>query len=224
MDCAEKSAVWGIPFGHVERRFDPDNIEPLDTTFVKLAARPLGDFPAHHWAWRSARQGGVALLTRGLPSVRWTPGCFELSLLRSPQMTGDTVVPSLHEFWDVDGTRDTGRHRLEFSVWPSRDSLSPGALARQGYAYNRASPPLPFELEGDVVVTAWKPAAHGEGCILRLYEAGGVEGQVRLTFDRARRVRPVDLMERPIDGSEQPAALVHCFPLHRHQIWSLQID
>ena len=57
------------------------------------------------------------------------------------------VEPASYEFWDVDGMRDPGRHKFEYSLMPYTDGLTPGDLTRIGYDYNMPTPiALPFDL------------------------------------------------------------------------------
>lgn len=136
-------------------------------------------------------------------------------------MTGDTVLPSIDEIWDVDGTRDTGTHLFEYSLWPYVDSISPAQLTKVGYLYNEASPTLPFILEGDAVATAFKPTLKGDGFLLRLQEAGGKESPIVLTFERLCHVQPVNLMEEPLEPGENNTSY-RC-TLSKHQILTLKI-
>jgi len=213
-------AVWEIPYGFIRRTFDENNLEPFSQ--ATLAWRSIGEFPALHWVRHDIDdKRGVAILNRGIPSAKWVPGLFELSLLRSPQMTGDTVLPSVDEIWDVDDTRNTGRHVLEFAVWPYTDGLSSGNLTRAGYAYNEASLTVPFEVSGDVVVTAFKLAEDGDGFVLRVQEANGTGTELTLRFDSPRRVLPVNLMERPL--GEPCEADAHRFVMRKHEILTLKI-
>ena len=165
---------------------------------------------------------GVALLNKGLPCNRWTPGLMDLSLVRSPEFAFCIVEPASYEFWDTDGQRDAGRHVFEYSLYPYYEGLSEGDLTRAGYAYNTPAPfGLPFRVEGDVVVTAWKLAEDGAGWIVRLQEAGGKGTDVTVSFDRACDVTPTDLLERPLAAPVRTQSYTR--PLHRHGIMTLRI-
>jgi hypothetical protein len=216
------SALYEIPFGFIERRFDAARID------YSLWQGNLQEYPAQHWAMKPLAGGGAcALLTRGLPCVRWAPGRFDLSLLRSPESEFCQVIQSNFEFWDNDGMRDAGRHRLEYAWWPSATPLTPAELTRAGYAYNREGwEEPPFAIDGDVIATAWKPAEDGDGWILRLQEIAGAPTTVTLRFAEERTVTPTDLLERP----GRPGAIgqpgrgrTWSSPLHRHGIMTLRI-
>jgi len=136
-------------------------------------------------------------------------------------------MPLHYEFWDLDGQRDTGRHRFEYALLPYWNGISKGDLTRAGYAYNREGwEEPPFAIEGDVIATAWKPAEDGDGWILRLQEIAGAPTTVSLRFAEERTVTPTDLLERPgrAGAIGQPGrGRTWSAPLHRHGIMTLRI-
>jgi len=143
------TATYEVPFGFIDRTFEQDKLD-----YSQWKAHSM-EWPTLHWARKKVSDcTGVAILNKGLPCNRWMPGRFDLSLLRSPEWQFCAVEPGNYEFWDIDGQRDAGKHRFEYSIWPYTDGLSDGDLTRAGYAYNlpRAIDP-PFEITGDVVVT-----------------------------------------------------------------------
>jgi alpha-mannosidase len=213
----EAAATWEIPFGFIERTFDKTQLD-----YSQWKANQL-EFPALHWVRRDADAwGGVAVLNRGLPGYRWMPGRLDIGLLRSPEWEFCAVEAAHYEFWDIDGQRDTGRHRLEYSLWPFTGGLSMGDLTRAGYAYAMPRPlKAPFTISGDVAVTAWKPTEDASGWIVRLYEAGGAGTEVALSFDAPRTVTVTDLLERP--QGEPVTTDRYTSPLHRHGILTLHI-
>jgi len=217
-----KDSIWEIPYGFIKREFDPDNILPFSPVHRSLATRPIGEFPVLHWVRHDIdEKSGVAILNKGIPSFKWIPGCFEISLLRSPTMTGDTVLPSVDEIWDVDGTRDTGRHRFEYSIWPYTNGLTNSQLTRVGYEYNDASPKVPFIVEGDIVITTFKVAESGDGFILRVQEANGTNSMMKLVFDDVKKIIPVNIMEEPCGEIVQDKKFEYI--LHKHEILTLLI-
>jgi alpha-mannosidase len=213
----EDSATWETAFGFIDRRYDESQLD-----YSQWHGNTL-DYPALHWVRRSVDAGsGVAVLNRGLPCHRWMPGRLDISVLRSPEWEFCAVEPCHYEFWDIDGQRDTGFHRLEYSIWPYTQPLSAGDLTRAGYGHNapHCSPP-PFKITGDVAVTAWKPAEDGSGWILRVHEAGGGETELSLGFAEPRTVTRTDLLERPQETGVKAAR--YSARLGKHQILTLHI-
>ncbi len=233
-DSDSKKSTWEIPFGFLEREYDPgethdefaasqindciaspDNMQRIkklsecgendfkpnacaeyDLNGVKIT----GEYPALHWVRHDINEKeSVSILNKGIPSARWIPRCFEISLLRSPQMHSTlTVLPHIEDMWDIDGYTDKGKHRFEYSIWPEIDSLSYSELVKAGYEYNKANPDFPFDVEGDVVVTAFKLAENGDGFVLRVQEASGKESKVRIDFKEKILFEVVNLMEKTI--------------------------
>lgn len=193
VESAGDTATWEVPFGFIDRRFEPEKIN-----YSQWKANTM-EFPALHWVRKEIDTGcGVAVLNRGLPCHRWMPGLLELSLVRSPEWMFCVVEPVNYEFWDIDGQRDAGPHVFDYAIWPYIHGLTMGDLVRAGYEYNMYSPmDIPFKVEGDVVVTAWKPAQSGAGWILRMQDASGVGTAAKLAFDKTVKVTPTDLLERP---------------------------
>lgn len=230
-DTNSMSSVWGIPFGHIERSFDPnkkyempvaDHESMTTAEYDFRAICPVGDFPADHWAVHAIDENsGVCLFNKGTPCVKWLPGCFELSLLRSPQMEGITILPHVEEFWDVKGITDSGKHHFEFAVYPYTEHVGYAELAQYGYVYNDATPELPFEVTGNIVVTAFKVAEDGRGYILRFYEAEGCNNPVQILFKEKHKVQRVNLLEKPLD--EQQEGNIFDLNLHPHEIVTLRI-
>lgn len=213
----EDTATYEVPFGFIDRKFEADKID-----YSQWRSNTM-EWPALHWVRkRIDERRGVALLNRGLPCNRWMPGRLDLSLLRSPEWSFCAVEPANYEFWDIDGQRDTGKHRFEYSLWPYYDGLAEGELTRTGYAYNVLVPlALPFGVSGDVVVTAFKLAEDGSGWILRLQEASGRGTTVALDFAEPRQVTRTNQLEQP--QGETAGTQHYEIPLHKHGILTLRI-
>ena len=215
--ASDPTATYEIPFGFIDRTFDSTKLD-----FSQLRSHTM-EWPTLHWARKSIDgHSGVAILNKGLPCYRWMPGRFDLSLLRSPDYNFCVVEPAQYEFWDIDGQRDAGHHRFEYSIWPYTDAITYGDLTRTGYAYNLPQPiDPPFKIVGEVVVTAWKPAERGDGWILRLQEAGGTGTLVSIQFGRSVRATPTDLLERPRSGGRVTST--YRTKIHRHGLLTLHI-
>ena len=230
-DRNSMTSIWGIPFGYIERSFDPnkkyeapvaDHESMTTAEYDFRAICPVGDFPADHWTAHAIdEESGVCLFNKGTPCVKWLPGCFELSLLRSPQMEGITILPHVEEFWDVSGILDSGKHHFEFAIYPYTTGASYSEFAKYGYRYCDATPELPFDVTGDVVVTAFKMAEDGNGFILRFYEANGLDGKVVISFEESRTVQSVNLLEKPLGEVNQGCVIE--LNVHPHEIVTLRI-
>ncbi len=213
----DPTATYEVPFGFIDRTFDNAQLK-----YGAWETHPM-EFPTLHWLCKKIdKRSGVALLNRGLPCYRWMPTRLDISLVRSPEYAFCLVEPASYEFWDVDGMRDPGQHRFEYSIMPYTDGLTPGELTRIGYDYNSPAPiRLPFKVYGDVVVTAWKPAEDGSGWILRLQEAGGKWTKVALHFDKEREVTATNLLEHAC--GKTVSAKEYQTRLHKHGILTLKI-
>ena len=213
----DNTASYEVPFGFLDRTFDQEKVNYDD---FKINTQ---EFPTLHWLLKTLDdRRAVALLNKGLPCYRYNDGCIDISLVRSPERHAWTNMPIHYDFPDCDGLRDTGQHRFEYSLMPSWDGLNEGDLTREGYAYNMPEPiELPFSIEGDVVVTAWKTAEDGDGWILRLQEAGGVGTKVALSFGEERSVTQTDLLERA--QGDAVSGESYETEIHKHGILTLRI-
>jgi alpha-mannosidase len=215
----EKIATYEVPFGFIDRRYDASK---LDYSQWNADQR---EFAIQNWFHKKIDNvSGVALLVKGLPCVRWTPRMLELSLVRSPEWEFCTVEPLHYEFWDMDGVRDTGQHHFEYSLWPHATEVTTTQLTREGLRYNQPGfQAPPFPIEGDVSITAWKPAQNGKGWILRLHETLGKGTDIKMDFGRSVKITPSDLLERP-NGEESVQASSWQGRLHRHGILTLRLE
>lgn len=218
VDADDDTATWEVPFGHVQRRFDPEQLD-----YGQWSGNHM-EFPALHWVHKEIDEAkGVALFNKGLPCNRWVPGRFDLSLLCAPEFGFCMNEPANYEFWDTDGQRDSGEHRFEYALLPHTAPLGFDELTKLGYAYNEANRfDLPFVVDGGVVVTAWKPSEDGKSWILRVQEAAGCDSTCILRFDTPCAVSRCNLVEEAA-GSEETKD-VHKWTLHRHEIATFRIN
>jgi len=215
----EPTATYEVPFGFIERRYNASRLDYSQWNADQC------EFPIQNWIHKKIDAiSGVALLVKGIPCVRWMPRMLELSLVRSPEWEFGMVEPVHYEFWDIDGLRDTGRHHFEYSLWPHAEEVTTTQLTREGLRYNQSEfQAPPFSIQGDVAVTAWKPAEDGKGWILRLQETLGEGTGVKIEFGRAAQITPCDLLERP-NGNESSHAPLWQGKLHRHGILTLRLE
>lgn len=229
-DYNSLESIWEIPYGFLKRSFDPAAEHgpvykgvTANPGYTFRSTTPAGEYPALHWVKHEIdADSGVAVLNKGIPSARWLPGCLSISLLRSPQLHEITILPHVQEMWDIDGMRDTGRHRFEYAVYPYIHGVTNGELTRIGYLYNEATPELPFQVDGDVVVTAFKEAQDGNGFILRVQEANGGKGYLSVQFAEERQVTVINLVEDKLE--ETVCAKEYSHTLYKHEILTLRIQ
>ena len=214
----EPTATYEVPFGFIDRRYDKSK---LDYSQWQADYR---EFAIQNWVHKKIdASAGVALLVKGTPCVRWAPRLLDLSLLRSPEWEFCIVEPAHYEFWDIDGQRDTGQHRFEYSLWPHARNVTTTQLTREGLRYNQPGfQAPPFAIRGEVGVTAWKPAENGEGWILRLQETLGTGTDIGIEFGEPLTINPCDLLER-IQGEATSSSVRWQGHLHRHGILTLRI-
>jgi alpha-mannosidase len=78
-----------------------------------------------------------------------------------------------------------------------------------------------------VEISAWKPAEDGRGRILRLVETRGARGDVQIFWNiDAKRVTPVDLLERPLarEGVAHSPGAATMLRLNPFEIVTLRVD
>lgn len=190
---ADTKARYEIPFGSISR---PTNGHEV---------------PALRWADLAGSLDGVphgmTLLNDCKYGHSTEGGTLRLTLLRGS--------------YSPDPLPDLGRHSIRFSVAPYvgdravSDAMSLGTRCNIPLtttttdAHSGSLPPtagFAEVLTPNVRLAALKAAEEGEGVIIRLYEVDGkdVEARVRLTriVPAGAPVLEVDLMERPLDGSQ----------------------
>lgn len=230
-DPDSKMAVYEIPFGFLEREFltAAKAQEEIKNYFVpslyeKTAVLPTGDYPTLHWIRHDiTEERGVAVLNKGLPCNRYEPGCIVLGLIRTPQMQGVTVMPNADEVWDIQGAKSAGEHEFEFSVFPYYEKVTNGQLTRLGYRYNNAELPVPFQVEGELQVTAFKVAEDEKGFILRVFETEGKDSEMKITYTENHRTSVVMANEEEMDNMVVDGKEFH-YQLHKHEILTLRIQ
>lgn len=160
-------AAYEIQFGHLKR--------PTHTNTTWDLAR--FEVCAQHWADLAEPGFGVALLNDGKYGYAVQGSTMRLSLLRSPQYP--------------DPRADIGRHAFRYALYPHPGSLQEADVVQEGQAFNSpihlrtTTAPCGstsfFELCGaGVFIDTVKKAEDAEALILRLYEAHGNRGPVRI--------------------------------------------
>ncbi len=164
--------------------------------------------------WMVAEEGGrgLAFLTKGVPINEVKGGEIHSTLLRSVSvLSADGVSGPLIP---TPGALELGNHVYQYSVFPYRDGWRSAGVPREAHGFGEGLVGFPvdrlpdareynaLDLEpGNLVVSALKKAERGEPLILRFFETNGEACRARLTLPpEVVRVRPVDLLERPVDG------------------------
>jgi alpha-mannosidase len=201
----EDSAIFEVPFGHIERKYDPQKLS------YEVWSPNSMEYPAQNFVLRTVdnlgnadKTCGVAVLNRGLPCYRWYPGCMELSLLRSPQCNFCGNEHAHYDFNDYSALRDMGSHSFEYALLPYCDGKKIKDIAKIAHEYNQIEKiKLPFDVKGDAIVTAFKPSEDGEAFILRFYDPSGEGCTVELDFKKDMHVCECDMLENPINHFNQ---------------------
>ncbi|MFN2321712.1 MAG: alpha-mannosidase [Trueperaceae bacterium] len=157
--------------------------------------------PVHRWLDLSEPGRGVALLNDGRYGAHVHGHVLALSLLRSP------VWP--------DARADEGRHEVTYALLPhGGDPIDAGILSEADdlHAPLRARPTalaagVAHALEADGIALAlsgFKPAADGDGWVVRTYEPRGARGAVRWTGAAGwTNAGPVSVLEEPIEADDE---------------------
>jgi len=225
---AGRMARFGAPFGSVLRGQMPG-----------LAYdEAMFESPASRWA-TVADDGegeGLALIAEAKYGFSCRDGTLGVSLLRSPVVTGmggqygQLFPPGIRRGKPRPTHSDQGRHLIRMALSfhsssGSRECLAPaladllftpplsyagGAISDSGY--------LGME-GGDSLVPSWaKPAADGNGWILRLHETMGHRGTARILIKDGWKCVPTDLSEAV--SNQKASTLVAFTP---YQLVSLRI-
>lgn len=154
--------------------------------------------PAHHWADLSEADYGVSLLNDCKYGYDVKDNVLRLSLLRSP------IDPDPHA--------DEGEHRFTYALLPHTGDWCTSSV-QEGYALNAplmatvanaSSGTLPANTafvttdRPNVIVETIKQAEDSDATIIRLYEAHGARGPVKIHFTTpVSKVVECNLMEDP---------------------------
>ena len=156
------------------------------------------EVPAHHWADLSEADYGVSLLNDCKYGYDVRDNVLRLSLLRSP------IDPDPHA--------DEGEHRFTYALLPHQGDWRTGSV-HEGYELNAPllataakatasdQPAAVTLVETDrpnVIVETVKQAEDSDALVVRLYEAHGARGAVKVQFGiTVSRVVECNLMEDP---------------------------
>lgn len=182
-------ASYEVPFGTVTR--------PVHTNTSWDRAK--FEVPAMRWADLSEHGYGVSLLNDGLHGHAARDGTLSLTLMRTP------IYP--------DPTAGDGTHDFTYALHPHADGWQTSTLGEADVL----DAPLIARVERTTLETtrwfavdtkalrlaALKKAEDADALVIRLYEAMGSRGRMRLEGPAELVARQrVDLLERPTDGDD----------------------
>ncbi len=190
-------ATYEIPYGSVERPTTRNT--PAEQAQFEVPALRWADISGPTLSPTTGKKGGAPKGEGGVGPVHGfsllndskygydaKDNVLRLSLLRSPT-------------WP-DPVADQGRHEFTYSLYPHGGTWREAMTVRQGYELNypliaydttQHPGPLPAEksffgtAEDNVVITAVKQAADGDGLIVRFYEWAGKKGEIHLSLPQA---------------------------------------
>jgi len=163
-------ATYEIQFGHLQR----------PTHFNTSQDLARFEVCAHRWADLSEPGCGLALLNDCKYGHATYRNVMQLSLLRAPKYP--------------DPTADIGRHQFRYALWPHAGDLRAAGVIPAARAFNvplllqptaaAAGERSFFSVNSPgVVIDTVKKAEDSRHIIVRLYEAHGARGRVRLTSE-----------------------------------------
>jgi alpha-mannosidase len=163
-----QNATYEIQYGHLQR--------PTHWNTSWDLAR--FEVCAHRWADLSEPDFGVALLNDCKYGYSTHGNLMRLSLLRSPKAP--------------DPQADMGQHTFRYALLPHTGTLQEAGVIQEGYAFNQplfvsGTSGSPAEVSffsvshPHVVIDTVKKAEDSDAIIVRLYEAHGSRGPVRLS-------------------------------------------
>jgi alpha-mannosidase len=206
---AGRTARFGAPFGSVQRGQQAG--PPRDEAMFEGAAS--------RWAivGDDGDTEGLGVVTEAKYGFSCREGELGVSLLRSPRVTGEDpghgrLFPAqLRHGGKRAGYSDQGRHLIRLALCFHSPQIAREHLAPT-LADTLFTPPLPYRggavsagflgLDGvESLVPCWaKPAADGQGWILRLHETMGRRGKVRLRLAKGLKAFRTSLSEETKDA------------------------
>jgi alpha-mannosidase len=187
LEVLSPKATYEIQFGAIER----------PTHFNTSWDRAKFEVPAQRWVDLSEGDYGVSLMNDCKYGHDVHDNVLRLSLLRSP------TSPDPHA--------DEGKHEFTYSLYPHYGGWREGETVQRAYELNCPLIAFPTEShtgdlpksasfvrldEKHVVIDTVKKAEDSDDIIIRLYEAYGQRGKVKLTFGpKPEKISECNLME-----------------------------
>ncbi|RLI35732.1 hypothetical protein DRO55_04860, partial [Candidatus Bathyarchaeota archaeon] len=194
----------------------------LKAAFTPILREPRATFEIPYGFIERPRDG------REVPALRWidlSDGEYGVSLLNDSKygfdVKGNTMrITLIRTSYSPDVKPDYGRHEVLYSIYPHKGDWREAQTFRRGYEVNHPLEALVIEAPTmggstpdtqsliqiepeNVVLSCMKRAEDSEDVIIRVYDATGDGGDVKITFKyRVKEAYEVDLMERPIGPVE----------------------
>ena len=167
LNLRAQNATYEVQFGHLQR----------PTHFNTSWDMARFEVCAHHWADLAEPDFGVSLLNDCKYGYSTEGNVMRLSLLRSPK--------------SPDPQADMGHHAFRYALLPHAGSFQQAGVIAEGYRFNvpllvsaSAAPAATTSFfnvsHPHVVIDTVKKAEDSDALIVRLYEAHGIRGTIRL--------------------------------------------
>ncbi len=168
LNLRAQNATYEVQFGHLQR----------PTHFNTTWDLARFEVSAHRWADLAEPDFGVALLNDCKYGYATNGNIMRLSLLRAPK--------------SPDPQADMGHHAFRYALLPHVGTFQQAGVIEEGYRFNApllvsatSAPPTAVSYfsvnHPSVVIDTIKKAEDSDALIVRLYEAHGTRGTVRLT-------------------------------------------
>jgi alpha-mannosidase len=205
--AVEGEATFETPYGHIVR----------DQTGKEVVSQKWVDVSDSVW--------GVSLLNDSKYGFDVSDNVLRMSVLRSPH--------------DPDPKADEGMHEIQYALFLHAGDWRQGGTVQAAWMYNTPMQAFPAEVhegllgaEGTflfvdsdhVILSACKKAENSDRMVLRLFEAEGRPGDVKIGFDRpVVRVMETDMMEENEKdlGQSGPNIII---PIHANEVKTLVLE
>ena len=200
-------ATFETPYGHIIR----------DQTGKEVVSQKWVDVSDSVW--------GVSLLNDSKYGFDVWDNVLRMSLLRSPH--------------DPDSKADEGMHEIRYALFPHAGDWKQGGTVQAAWMYNTPMQAFPAEVhegllgaEGmflfvdsdHVILSACKKAEDSDRMVLRLFEAEGRSGEVKIGFDRpVVRAMETDMMEEDEKDLGQSGSSI-IVPIHANEVKTLVLE
>ena len=207
-----KTAQFDIQWGQIERSTQRDTA--FDVARFEV--------PAHKWAMISDKYGGVALLNDCKYGYDVRSNTLRLSLIKSATSPDSQADQGSHQFtYSLLPLLVSDRERLDQSAY---DLNVPLRVLNTGSHNPEFNSSFVVSSSSSVIVETLKPAADGQGIVVRLFQSTGKDSDTVLTFAKPiLRAEECNLDEsciRRLEANEHHIALA----LRAFEIISVRVE